>query len=97
MKSKSGEALRNAKHKHEISSRKEKEALKRKNRFEGLWREASHEYDNLKKAYNKKDFEKPSTLAKQKALKKEAIALKKENKAKIELEKAVTSEQKYAA
>lgn len=95
MKTKSGEALRNAKKKHESSSRKEKEALKRKNRFEGLWREADHEYDNLKKA--SRVDERPSTLAKQKALKKEAIALKKENKAKIELEKAVTSEQKYAA
>ena len=54
--------MRIAKKKHEQSSRKEKEALKRKNKFEGLWKEAEHEYDYLKKAG--KVNEKPSTIAK---------------------------------
>jgi hypothetical protein len=62
LKSKTGEALRKAKKLHEQSSRKEKEALKRKNKFEGLYREAEHNYQNLKKAL--KVDERPSTLAK---------------------------------
>lgn len=95
MKSKTGEALRKAKKAHEASVRKEKEALRRKNRFEGLSREADHELQYLKKAHKVDD--RPSTLAKQKALQKEAMALKRENKAKLELEKATTPEEKHVA
>jgi hypothetical protein len=54
--------LRTAKKKHEQNVRKEKEALKRKNRFEGLSKEADQEYKYLKKVT--KVDERPSTLAK---------------------------------
>lgn len=72
-------------------------ALNRRNKFFGKWKQAQHEYDYIAKSSKSTPAEKPSSIAKSKALKKEAVAAKKENKAKLDLEKAVTPVEKSEA
>lgn len=69
--------------------------LARRNKYFGKWKQAEHDFEYLNKG--RKITDKSSSIAKQKALKKEAIAAKKENKAKLDLDNAVTSQEKSAA